>query len=69
MLMDQCAHPDGLRDKGTQDRPEHAWDSVAIQGQPADRSWEGLGWEKCVLCLTEGLCQAGRRVGEADKEI
>lgn len=65
MLMEQCAHSDGLRDKGTEDRPEHARDSLAppcIPGQPAAlwQKWEGVGWEKCVLCLTEGLCQAGR---------
>lgn len=38
MLMEQCVHSDGLRDKGTDDRPAHAWDSLAaqcIQRQPA----------------------------------
>lgn len=83
MLMDQCIHSDGLRDKGGQKIDQYMlgtlWLPPASKGnqQFFDQWWEELGgwWGgggragKCWLCFTEGLCQAGRRVGKAVKLI
>lgn len=75
MLMDQCIHSDGLRDKGGQRTDLHMLGTLQVpfastgSQRFSDQHWEELGGEVLVILFMEGLCQAGRRAGKAGKLI
>lgn len=74
MLMDQCVHSDGLRDKGGEKTDQYMrgtpWLPFAKGSQRScDRYREQLGGGSVGYFFMEGQCQAGRRVRKADKLI